>query len=520
VLCLAVGCSSWKEPSETDIRDLQNNIEIGDRPQFVSNDKDSLKRWDWTKQVYTLQGFRPAWTARGHVQDKADSALQTLENARDEGLEPEDFEPSKLRAIRVDLEKSKDPNALSQFDIRLTYALVRYVSQLCFGRIDPQQVHPDWPASKKNCAVPQLVHDAIQKDAVADLAKQVSPTLPEYHALKATLKQYREMAAKGDGLALATGDVTQFQSQHGLKPDGILNEKTTAAMNVPLEQRIEQIEINLDRMRWMADSLEPHHIRVNIPAFHLSVHDGDKVPLEMRVIVGSGDNRTPILDDKIEYIVFSPYWNIPLSIASKELLPKIQKDPNYLRKENIEVVRSSGGGAQVVDPSSIDWEESNGTEYQLRQRPGASNALGLVKFIFPNRHNVYLHDTPGDNLFDRLTRTLSHGCIRVESPVALANYVLKDQPEWTAERIEKAMHAGRESRVSLKTPLPVHVHYWTAWTDAAGQAQFREDVYGYDEKHRAALPAPHSADIDVNKVGARVVPNAAGFHSERRVSNQ
>jgi murein L,D-transpeptidase YcbB/YkuD len=282
-------------------------------------------------------------------------------------------------------------------------------------------------------------------------------------------------------------------------------------------------------MRWSADSLEPHHIRVNIPAFHLSVHDGDKVPLEMRVIVGSGDNRTPILDDKIEYLVFSPYWNIPLSIASKELLPKIQKDANYLKKENIEVVRGSGDSVHVVDPRDIDWKNSDGTEYQLRQKPGVSNSLGLVKFIFPNRHNVYLHDTPADNLFDRLTRTLSHGCVRLESPVALAGYVLQDQPEWTAERIEKAMYEGKERRVSLKTPLPVHVHYWTAWTDASGNAQFREDVYGYDKKHReltaaaepvnAALPAPDSPDIDVNKVGTRVVPNAAGLHGKRRVSN-
>jgi murein L,D-transpeptidase YcbB/YkuD len=441
-----------------------------------------------------------------------------------------------LRTLRNDLETSKDPQALSQFDIRLTNSLVRYVSQLCFGRIAPQQVHPDWPATKKECAVPQLVHEAIQKNTVGDLANALSPTMPEYQALKATLKEYQDLAAKGEGQPVAgelAEEVSQFQAQHGLEPDGILNEKTLAAMNVPVEQRIEQIEINMDRLRWKADILEPHHIRVNIPAFHLSVHDGDKIPLEMRVIVGTGDNRTPILDDKIEYLVFSPYWNIPLSIASKELLPKIQKDRNYLKKENIEVVRAAGDGVRVVDPSDIDWKNSDGTEYQLRQKPGVSNSLGLVKFIFPNRHNVYLHDTPADNLFDRLTRTLSHGCVRVESPIALANYVLKDQPEWTPERIEKAMQAGKETRVSLKTPLPVHIHYWTAWTDAAGKAQFREDVYGHDEKHReltsparpaklvnAALPAPDSTDIDVNKVGTRVVPDAAGLHGKRSVSNE
>jgi murein L,D-transpeptidase YcbB/YkuD len=472
-----------------------------------------------------MQGFRPSWTAQGHVHAKADSALQALESARAEGLRSEDFDLSNLRALRTALEKSADSQALSQFDIRLTYALVRYVSHLCFGRIEPQQVNPDWPATKKNCEVPKLVHEAIQKNTVGNLAKELSPTMPEYQALKSTLQEYRNLAAKGEGQPVADDTaeaVSRFQSRHGLKPDGVLNEKTLAAMNVPIEQRIEQIEINLDRMRWMAANLEPHHIRVNIPAFHLSVHDGDKIPLEMRVIVGSGDNRTPILDDKIEYLVFSPYWNIPLSIASKELLPKIQKDANYLQKENIEVVRGSDDGVQVIDPRDIDWKNSDGTEYQLRQKPGVSNSLGLVKFIFPNRHNVYLHDTPADNLFDRLTRTLSHGCVRLESPLALASYVLQDQPEWTAERIEKAMHEGKERRVSLKTPLPVHVHYWTAWTDVSGNAQFREDVYGYDKKHRelTALPASNSPNVNVNKVGSRVVPDTAGFHGERGLSNK
>jgi murein L,D-transpeptidase YcbB/YkuD len=280
-------------------------------------------------------------------------------------------------------------------------------------------------------------------------------------------------------------------------------------------------------MRWIADRLEPRHIRVNIPAFHLSVHENDQIPLEMRVIVGSKENSTPMLDGRIEYLVFSPYWNIPLSIATKELVPKIRKDPNFLRKEEMEVVRVSGDSVQTVDASKVDWDSiTEGSAYQLRQRPGASNALGLVKFIFPNRYNVYLHDTPSDNLFDRLTRTLSHGCIRVENPTRLAVYVLRDQPEWTGERIDQAMHAEKEKSVPLKTPLPIHLLYWTAWADADGTAHFREDVYGYDEIHRrlmglmgltsppirADLPASNASDVDVNKVRAGVVPDASGLH--------
>jgi murein L,D-transpeptidase YcbB/YkuD len=275
----------------------------------------------------------------------------------------------------------------------------------------------------------------------------------------------------------------RFQTRHGLEPDGTLGAKTVSAMNVPIERRIEQIEMNMDRMRWIAGRLEPRHIRVNIPGFQLAVQEGDQVPLEMRVIVGSNEDPTPVLDAKIEYLVFSPYWNIPFSITTMELLPKIRTDPGYLRREQIEVVRISGNKVEKVDPSRINWHKKpEGFEYQLRQKPGAMNALGLVKFIFPNRYNVYLHDTPSDNLFDRLTRTLSHGCIRVERPADLAAYLLEDQPEWTAQRIEEAMHAEKEKRVQLKSPMPIHLVYWTSWADADGKVQFREDVYGYDQQ--------------------------------------
>jgi murein L,D-transpeptidase YcbB/YkuD len=305
-----------------------------------------------------------------------------------------------------------------------------------------------------------------------------------------------------------------------LETTGKLDAKTAAAMNVPVEDRIAQIEINMDRMRWIADRFEPQHVRVNIPAFHLSVHESDQIPLEMKVIVGSAENRTPVLDSQIEYLVFSPYWNIPLSIATKELLPKIRKDPNFLQKEQMEVVRVSGNSVKTVDPSNINWSAiSDGSQYQLRQRPGASNALGLVKFIFPNRYSVYLHDTPGDNLFDRLTRTLSHGCVRIEKPTEFAAYLLKGQPDWTAERIEQAMHAAREKHVKLKIPVPVHLLYWTAWADADGTVHFRDDVYRYDQVQRglsapirAGLPAPNAPDVNVNEVGTGIVTNAAGLH--------
>jgi murein L,D-transpeptidase YcbB/YkuD len=521
---------------------MQEQVETDKTPAFVSNDKRSRDLWNYTRQVYTLRQFRPAFISDGRPTSDVDTVLRTLANAGNEGLKPEDF------AVNADVIQKNDD------ELQLTYSLTRYVSQLCFGRIDPKELDADWPPTQKACDIPKLVNDALEQGSVEKLADQLSPRIPEYQGLRTALQRYREIANAGGWQThplppkgkkqvinaavlaphlTATGDLAgsnneqsvseaavkealrKFQTRHGLEASGVPDAKTIAALNIPVDQRIAQIEINMDRMRWIGERFEPHHIRVNIPEFHLSVHENEQVPLEMRVIVGSRENTTPILDGRMEYLVFSPYWNIPLSIATKELVPKIRKDPNFLRKEEMEVVRVSGDKVQTVDPSKIDWDAiGEGSEYQLRQRPGSQNALGLVKFIFPNRYNVYLHDTPGDNLFDRLTRTLSHGCIRVEKPSELAAYVLRDQPEWTFERIEEAMHAEKEKRVSLKTAIPVHLLYWTAWADADGTVNFREDVYGYDEIQRGltSSPATNASDIDVNKVRAGVVPDAAGLH--------
>jgi murein L,D-transpeptidase YcbB/YkuD len=567
-----IGCSgNPQKPSTQQVpttRSLNTSEEISidtnTTPPFVANNEASANLWKATQRVYALRQFRPAFLSKDHLNANADAVLQTLRNASSEGLHPDDFGISELERRRTTIDTA-DTKMKNDFELQLTYELGHYVSQLCFGRIDPRQVDPAWPPIQKICDIPQLVNDALEHNAVAKLAEQLSPKIPEYRGLRAALQRYRDVAGSGGWQPLArestpkksdkraqqtaptstslpsnleqTGDLEnsntaqpiaaadvkaalkKFQARHGLEITGALNPKTIAAMNIPVDKRIDQIEINLDRMRWIGDRLEPLHLRVNIPGFEVSVHDGEQMPLKMRVIVGSKENPTPVLDGQMEYLVFSPYWNIPLSIATKEIVPKIRKDPNFLRKEEMEVIRVSGNSVQTVDPSKIDWDKvEEGSGYQLRQRPGSSNALGLVKFIFPNRYNVYLHDTPADNLFDRLTRTLSHGCVRVERPTDLATYVLRDQPEWTPQRIEEAMHSGKEKKVSLKKPLPVHLVYWTAWAEPNGTVQFRDDVYGYDDIHRglvsapARLPTANAANVDVNEIGTRIVPNAADPH--------
>jgi L,D-transpeptidase YcbB len=263
---------------------------------------------------------------------------------------------------------------------------------------------------------------------------------------------------------------------------------TVAAMNVPLAQRIRQVRMNLERWRWMPDDLGDRHIIVNIPEFHLKAIEGEREVLDIRAIVGRRGDETPVLSETMTTVVFSPYWNIPETIATDETLPQIANDPEFLERNNIEIVRPGDGPPEVIDPAAIDWSDPEALKgLSFRQRPGEQNALGLVKFLFPNPENVYVHDTPGDYLFSRIGRTFSHGCIRIEQPIALAEYVLRDQPRWTPEAIQAAMNAGTEQHVKIGTPIPIHLTYFTAWIDEKGGLNFRDDVYGYDSSAAVQL---------------------------------
>lgn len=283
--------------------------------------------------------------------------------------------------------------------------------------------------------------------------------------------------------------VRAFQSRHGLQVDGIVGPETLVALNLPVEMRIAQIALNLERWRQDVEKLGERYILVNIPAFSLNVVTHDHTALSMRVIVGKPDQRTPIFHATMTYLVLNPYWEVPPNIARREILPAIYKDPTYLEKHNMQVMEGWGSEAQVIEAAAIDWSETAPTtlQYRFRQGPGKQNALGRVKFKFPNLFNVYLHDTSTPSLFAKPRRAFSHGCIRVEKPIELATYLLQDQPVWSRKRILAAIAQGAERRVNLLTPIPVHIVYRTAWVDAAGAVQFRPDLYGYDKKWEASF---------------------------------
>lgn len=283
--------------------------------------------------------------------------------------------------------------------------------------------------------------------------------------------------------------VLKFQRRHGLEDDGIVGPATLEALNVSAGQRVRQIELNMERWRWLPQDLGDRHLLVNIAGFDLDVVAGGTTVLSMRVIVGRDYRRTPVFSDRVTYLVFSPYWHVPPSIAVQDILPALKKDPHYLEKKNVRVFRGSGSDVREVDSRSIDWTKvgPSSFNYSFRQDPGPDNALGHVKFMFPNKFNVYLHDTPARELFHKTERAFSSGCIRIEKPGDLAELLLRDDPTWDRQRVRSAMGAGVEQTVRLRVPVPIHVLYWTAWVGEDGLLHFRKDIYGRDRRLDEAL---------------------------------
>jgi murein L,D-transpeptidase YcbB/YkuD len=289
--------------------------------------------------------------------------------------------------------------------------------------------------------------------------------------------------------------VTRFQERHGLAPDGRVGPKTLEALNVPIEQRIDQMLLSLERRRWMPDDRGQRYVFVNLADFELKVVDEPKTVLDTRVVVGAPYHRTPVFSAAMTYAEINPYWNVPSSIARNELLPKIKEDPGYLAANNFELLSDWSDSAVAIDPASIDWEgvTPDTLTYRIRQRPGAGNALGHIKFMFPNQFNVYLHDTPARSLFDKVERSFSHGCIRVYQPENFGAVVLA-QDGWSLDRIDAAIATGERTIVTLAEPLPVHIAYLTAWVNKDGTVHFRNDVYGRDAILADALLGPRAHD--------------------------
>jgi L,D-transpeptidase YcbB len=463
--------------------------------------------WTDVRAFYTQRQHAPAWVDHRRPTDKAAKVIALLNTARQHGFDPQDYAAAELldmsQAVeKIDKESPARLERLAEFDARMTASLIAFGRDIAVGR---QHGDANWKARRE---APDLVA-AVTKaaDDPDDFVELVRPPHAEYAALQKALDDLNGQKAKGGWVRVPSaksdtelrqrlqasghleegGDlraaVKSFQELHSIAATGVVDKATLAALNVPLDWRIHQVAINMQRWRYMPDDLGEQHFLVNIPYYHLVARESGKPVMDIRVVVGKPGNNTPIFSEDMETVVFSPYWNIPDTIAENETAPAIARDPNYLARQGIEILRVSGSSTQTVNASDVDWGNSESLKgLAFRQRPGAGNALGHVKFLFPNKYNVYLHDTPADSLFAKPSRAFSHGCVRVEEPETLAKYVLKGYSEWSDEAIFAAMQSGVEKHVKLKKKIPVHIVYFTSWVDENGGLHFQPDIYGYDRE--------------------------------------
>ncbi|MEX2492288.1 MAG: L,D-transpeptidase family protein [Nitrospirales bacterium] len=489
------------------------------------------------EEVYLQRKYEPFWVSPHQLNNEGQVIFQLLTHVDEQALDPDDYDRSELQWLQRSLDVlAKDrenfrANLLARFEIVLSKNLMKFLDHASGGRLSPERVNGKWDLQEKRRPLPQMLTDAIN-DGISSSLESLTGDHEGLAPLLAKFNWYRRIESAGgwpivsDGPLLsqgvktarvkalrlrlaASGDlsnnsetplhfdeevkesVKRFQRRHGMAVDGLVGTQTLQTLNVSIESRIKQLLLNVERGRWMPPTFGETYVSVNIPDFKLvGYRDGEK-KLTMPVIVGKPMNQTPIFNDHIQYIVFNPFWNVPRSIAEQEIYPKTQEDQEYLQKKNFEIVDVED---QPVGIDQLTIENIQSYRVRIRQKPGPTNALGLVKFMFPNDHGIYLHDTPADHLFDATQRDFSHGCIRVERPSDLADFLFNGHIS-KEELIHRIGGAERQEE-KLPESVPVYILYQTAWVSQDGTLQFREDLYGHDQKLWDALHPILSDSVD------------------------
>jgi murein L,D-transpeptidase YcbB/YkuD len=482
-------------------------------------------------RLYQPRGFRPAWVTDSGASFRAADLLLVIDAAYLEGLNPDDYETRALRGLFGRPPAPAPADSLAGVELQVTRMVLAYATDLARGRIDPAAANSLWTRAS-GIEMTAAVGAVLDTGPLAATLFVLAPPQPQYSRLRSALARYRDLAARGgwpvvpsgsdlmpgardarvptlrarlqDEGALGPGTgvddtydrvledgVRDFQARHGLAEDGIVSAATLAALNVPAAERVRQIELNLERWRWLPRELGDRYVMVNSAAFTLEVIDHGRRVMEMPVIVGRPDWPTPIAQGRVTGLVFNPVWDIPRAIASQEIVPLIRRDSTYVARHGITVYRDSGRVLQPVDPVTVDWSAITESTFTLRlkQAPGSDNPLGAVKAVFGTRFNVCLHDTPAHAPFRERVRTFSHGCVRVARAADLATYLLDDSLRWSSDSVKRRMAVGREQPVPLRRGVPAYLVYWTAWVGDDGSVAFREDVYGWDRELAAALAA-------------------------------
>jgi len=519
---------------QSEIGSLINSASLPDleRPAFETYQQQVNK-------FYQQGGYALAWLRDRRPSPQALAMVEEFKQAQLKGLTPDDYDASRWDARLAKLGSVAPPPSdsdLVHFDLAFTICAMRFISDLHVGRVNPQHFKFGLEVGTKQYDLAEVLRTRVldAPDVAAALAK-VEPPYDGYRRAEAALPEYLKLAAQGDvaripapersihpgqpyaaipqlvarlrqlgdlaasqGVSAGTGiysgavvdAVKHFQGRHGLAPDGVLGAGTVSELNKPLDYRLQQLDLALERYRWIPRHFPEPPIVVNIPEFRLRTLRRQAAEfLSMNVVVGRAfRSQTPVFADEMRYVIFRPYWNVPTAIQRNELIPKILRNPNYVAQHQYQII---DGGGSVVRDGAVDADVMRGLRsgaYTIRQKPGAKNALGLVKFIFPNDYNVYLHSTPQPELFSRARRDFSHGCIRVENPAALAAWVLRNKPDWSSDRIRATMNGDSDNvQVNLDKPIPVLILYSTAVVEPDNEVHFFDDIYGYDASLQKAL---------------------------------
>ena len=526
----ASGSQRLTADGEALLRTLVNAADLPDLHwrHFASQQKE-------VKELYESLSGTLAWVQWGKPTPQARALIRVLKKAEYKGLRPEDYDGPQWDDRLARLEQSMAPSEsdLIRFDLALTVSTMRYISDLHIGRVNPGLFHFALDSDHTTSDLSAFLTEKLlsSKDVKSTL-ETVEPSFPVYRRTESALKAYMDLARRDDGellplppktvkpgnsyagvavlakrLALlgdfldergSTEDIYQgalvdgvkhFQKRHGLEPNGLLDLASLSELNTPLSRRVMQLQLTLERLRWLTHKFERPPIVVNIPEFRLHADNEEyHWVLSMKVVVGGAyEHQTPVFASVIKSVIFRPYWDVPLSILEADLIPHLEKNPLYLTENSYEIVDKKGTVISEGIVNKATKEKLRSGDLRVRQKPGPENALGLVKFDIPSPYDVYMHGTPATELFSRSRRDFSHGCIRVEDPVALAKWVLRDKPAWTEESIRAAMKGDETVQVKLDKPIPVLILYSTAVVTENGEVRFFDDIYGQDATLERAL---------------------------------